>query len=632
MSTPSQIRVSELDYDQILDNLITFMKADPEFSDYDFSGSGLRLLTRVLAYVTFYNSWYASAAVNESFLDTAQLRSSVVSHARMLGYASHGVQSASIDANVTCVMANSAPATVTVPKNTQFVLSTNTQYTFYNTADTELTQNASSANTYEATGVTLVEGRPARFRFTVDANDPTQRFIVPNANVDFGRIEVVVQDSATSNVQTVFTEATNLLLANSTTPIFLVHEAHSGYPELKFGNGVLGKALEDGNVIIADYYVSRGAGGNNIRGPFRINDTNIDDLVRGVTATPDANTTPSLGGADVEDIENIRFLAPAVYSTQNRCVTADDYKAVILRDFSESIAAINVFGGENGNPNDALERPSYGRVFIAIKPTIGLRLTESIKNTIIDSSIRPHSIVGVIPEIIDPDYVYLIVDTQVKYDPRETTKTKQQLATDVANTIATYSSENIEKFDTSFRFSRLARAIDDTDVAISSSLTRIELQKRIYPVVGDSNSFVVKFGVPLLKMGDESVILQSTSHRFNYAAANGTVFTNCILREDDGTVEVIGFNDDSERSEVVVDDNVGSVDTTTGVLTLSSFTPVTIEDDAVDIWINALPLNTDLTPTLNRLYTVDEDTITVELVDETSTQTSSRFFQGGVLR
>jgi len=632
MATPaSQIRIAELDYDQILQNLVEFMKADPAFSDYDFTGSGLRLLSRVLAYVTFYNNYYLSSAVNEAFLDTAQLRSSVVSHARMLGYASHGVRSASYTTNVAVVVSNTSPSTITLPKNTQFVLQANSQYTFYNLDDAELTQNASTL-AYEGANITLVEGRPAQYRFIVDTNDPSQRFIIPNANADFSRMTVQVFDSITGNTSTLFTEASNLLLANSTSKIYLVNEAYDGYPELKFGNDVIGQALRNGNLVVVDYYVSRGTDGNNIRGPFRINDTAIAGLQRGVTATPDANTVASLGGSDFEDIENIRYLAPLTYATQNRCVTAEDYKAVILQDYAESIGAITVFGGENGNPNDAAERPTYGRVFIAIKPAIGLRLTNAVKSQIVETVIKPHSIVGVVPEIIDPDYIYLIVSTQVKYDPRSTTRTKQQLASAVATTIDTYAEQNIEKFSTSFRFSRLARAIDDTDVAISSSLTRIELQKRIYPTVGDSNSFVIKFGGPLLKSGSESAILAATTHRFDYAAANGTVFSNCILREVDSTIQVIGYQDDATHSEVIVDDNVGSLNVTTGVMTLSNFIPEAIENDAVDIWIHALPLTTDLTPTLNRMYTVDATTITVSLFDETQTSTATGFYQGGVLR
>ena len=640
---PSQIRIAELDYDQILANLVEFMKADPTFSDYDFSGSGLRLLSRVLAYVTFYNSYYLSAAVNESFLDTAQLRSSVVSHAKMLGYQSHGVQSATYEANVTVVLSDTSPTTVTVPKNTKFVLQSNSAVVFYNLDDTYLTQNTTTANNYDGTGITLIEGRPAQYRFTVDTNDPTQRFIIPNANVDFRHISVKVQASATVNTITVFENSADLLIATNTSPIFIVSEAYDGYPELKFGNGVIGKALENGNIVIVDYYISSGAGGNNVRGPFRIDDTTISNLVRGVTATPDANTSPSSGGSDVQNLEDIRYLAPLTFGTQNRAVTIDDYRAIILQDYSSQISAITIFGGEDGDPNDPNERPSYGRVFIALKPTTGLKFTKGVKDAIITNTVKPHSIVGVIPEVIDPDYIYLIIATQAKYDPRATSRTRQQLSTAIIDAIDTYAEQYIEKFATSFRFSRLTRAIDDADDAISSSLTRIELQKRIVPLLGVSNTLTVKFGSGLFKDGNNSVLLepsQTTGHRFSYLDHTGVEANNCFLRERNGTVDVVTYEvvestvngtTTITRTLKTIDDAVGTIDIDTGVMRLANFAPQTIENNAVDIWVNALPNSGDLTPTLNRMFTVERDTIAVEVVDETAS-TPVSFYQGGRLR
>jgi hypothetical protein len=687
-TTPTQLRIAELDYDQILQNLVTFMKADPTFSDYDFSGSGLNLIARVLAYVTFYNNYYLSTAVNESFLDTAQLRSSVVSHARMLGYPAHGMLSATYDANVTVVMSSNTAATVTIPKNTRFELQSNTSYAFYNVDDLSLTQNIANTYLYDTTNATLVEGQPATYSFVVDTNNPSQRYIIPNANVDFRHMNVRVQDSSTSNVITQFVETGNLVLPSNTDPIYVLQESYNGYPELKFGNDIVGKALKNGNIVLVDYYISRGVEGNSIRGPFLIASNTINGLVRGVTATPDANTQPSNGGSSAEEIEQIRFLAPLVYGTQNRCVTVDDYKALILSEYSESIAAINVFGGENGDPYDAQERPIYGRVFIAIKPKTGLRVTESARADIINRVVRPNSIVGVLPEVIDPDYIYMIISTRVLYDPKMTSLRRADLATNVANSIITYTASNIEKFDSAFRFSKLTRAIDDTDPAINSSMTRIELQKRIFPKVGVSNTLLIKFGTPIFKNGSESAILVSDSHRFNYTSANGASFTNCWFSEANGVVQINNtelayqytFNAALKNGKivdtttftlpagttltdtqitaaildlykrnpgttvndapivstiqrpVVVNTNAGTLDITTGVMTLSNFVPDAIEDGATDIWINVLPQETDLVPQLNRLFTLDSDTIVVEVADETSTSTAANFYQGGVLR
>ena len=637
-TTPAQLPIAELDYDQILSNLIAFMKDDPTFSDYDFTGSGLRLLSRVLAYVTFYNNYYVTAAVNESFLDTAQLRSSIVSHAKMLGYNAHGTQSAVITTNVTAIMTSSSATSVTLPKNTRFELANDTSYLFYTEDDTALLQNTTTANNYEASDVLLVEGRPATYQFTVDVNDPTQRFIIPNANASFSHIEVVVQESATANTRTTFLQPTNLALVNDANAIFLVSEAYNGYPELTFGNGVVGKKLVHGNIVLVDYYISRGAAGNGIRGPFTINDSSFSGLARGVTATIDADTVASYNGTDAEDVDQIRYIAPLMYSAQNRCVTGEDYKALILAEYGDSIAAINVFGGEEGNPNDVNERPAYGHVYIALKPKVGLRFTDSTHDIIMQTVVAPRQVIGVLPEIVIPDYVYVVVATKALYDTKATTRSKDALVDAIKTGISDYATTAVEKFDTAFRFSRLARAIDDTDPAISSSLTRVEIQKRIQPTLNASNSLTLKFGGPLLRTGNTSAILpatQLTGHRFSYTAANGTSFTNCYFAEADGVLQVVGLaNTDTSaaQTQVVVQDSIGSVNTTTGVVTIAGFIPTDIENDESDIRLNALPVRSDLVPSLNRLFTVDATSIRVDVADDAVTTAANDFYQGGVLR
>ena len=637
-TTPAQLPITELDYDQILSNLIAFMKDDPTFSDYDFTGSGLRLLSRVLAYVTFYNNYYVTAAVNESFLDTAQLRSSIVSHAKMLGYNAHGTQSAVITTNVTAIMTSSSATSVTLPKNTRFELANDTSYLFYTTDDTTLLQNTTTANNYEASDVLLVEGRPATYQFTVDVNDPTQRFIIPNANASFSHIGVVVQESATANTRTTFLQPTNLALVNDANAIFLVSEAYNGYPELTFGNGVVGKKLVHGNIVLVDYYISRGAAGNGIRGPFTINDSSFSGLARGVTATIDADTVASYNGTDAEDVDQIRYIAPLMYSAQNRCVTGEDYKALILAEYGDSIAAINVFGGEEGNPNDANERPAYGHVYIALKPKVGLRFTDSTHDIIMRTVVAPRQVIGVLPEIVIPDYVYVVVATKALYDTKATTRSKDALVDAIKTGISDYATTAVEKFDTAFRFSRLARAIDDTDPAISSSLTRVEIQKRIQPTLNASNSLTLKFGGPLLRTGNASAILpatQLTGHRFSYTAANGTSFTNCYFAEADGVLQVVGLaNTDTSAAQtlVVVQDSIGTVNTTTGVVTIAGFIPTDIESDELDIRLNALPVRSDLVPSLNRLFTVDATSIRVDVADDAVTTAANDFYQGGVLR
>ena len=467
MSTlPTQIDIAELDFDQILTNLIAFMKTDPTFADYDFGGSGLRLLTRVLAYVTFYQAYYLTNCVNEAFLDTAQLRSSVASHARMLGYQIHGTISARTFANTFVQLANTSATQVTLPKNTQFSLSANNIYNFYNVQDATLSQNASTL-LYEGDNILLVEGRPLQYQFTVDLTNPAQQFIIPNSNVDYTTITVAVQSGLNSNVTQVFVNAQNFLTIGPTDPVFFVQESYNGYPQLIFGNGVIGAPLLQGNIIIVSYFVSRGSGGNGITGPFQVLSANIAGFVRGTTLT-DGNTAPSSGGSDEEDINDARFLAPLVYQAQNRCVTAQDYKTLILSQFGSSIGAINVFGGEQGDPTDPLHCPVFGKVFIVVAPKIGLYFSDIVKTNIAQNIVIPNCVVGIIPDVIDPDYIYIVVQTSVNYDPKATTLTNLQLQNAIANSILTYAEQNIEKFDVTFRFSKFVTVIDDTDPSILS--------------------------------------------------------------------------------------------------------------------------------------------------------------------
>lgn len=688
MPTPaSQLSIANLDYDQILENLITFMKADPTFSDYDFTGSGLHLLARVLSYVTFYNNYYLSAAVNESFLDTAQLRSSVVSHARMLGYYAHGRTSATYTANVSLIMSQNLATTVTLPRNSRFELTTNTDIVFVNPSSVTLRPSTANTFIYEASNVELIEGVPSTYRFVVDTNNPTQRFIIPSANVDFKHFSVVVQDSTTNLTQTVFKPATSHLTPTKNDPIYFVQEAYNGYPEFKFGNGIVGRPLSHGNIITVEYYVSRGADGNDVRGPFRLVGATVRNLVRGTTASPSADTQASNGGSDAEDIDTVRYIAPLVYSAQNRCVTAEDYKTAILAQYSNEIAAINVFGGEQGNPFDAQERPVFGKVFIAIKPKVGRVLSDKTEQDILQYAVRPKNVVGVIPEIIDPEYIHVLVRSRVVYDTTLTSQRRGELATAVINSIANYNTQFLEKFDSTFRFSKLSRVIDDTDPAILSSQTRVLLQQRIFPVLNGSNALVVKFGVPLARVGETSVILPEKSHRFAYYNASGKLFSVCQFVETNGLVQVHSIEQATKYTYVatlsngkkvdelsvvvnagqtltpqeqtniiqtlksrnpstyvnptpiiatiergvIVDNNVGSFNLQTGTLTLSNFVPARIENNEPDIWITVTPAQFDFTPKLNRVYTIDASSAIVEMVEHT-VNTESAFFQGGTLR
>lgn len=649
MAVPNQIRITELDYDQILTNLIAFMKTDPAFADYDFTGSGLQMLARVLAYATFYLNYYTTAAVNESFLDSAQLRTSVVSHAKMLGYDAHGTQSARLEANVAIQLEDSSAVAVTLPAYTQFILGSNNSLTFYNLTDVELVQNTDT-QLYEGAGVELVEGTPLTYRFTADITNPTQRFVIPNANVDYSTISVNVQAAEGSNVITGFLRANSYITVAADDPVFFVQEAYDGYPELKFGNGTVGRALEQGNIVIATFLISRGEEGNNVRGPFTIPVANVAGFLTGNTGnstTITSNSVASMGGSSAEDLDEIRFMAPLVYQAQNRCVTTEDYKAAILAVYGERISAINVFGGEEGDPSDPANRPIYGRVFIAVKPRIGLRFTDITRKNIETEVLGPKTVVGVVPQVIDPDYTWLNVSTSVKYDPRLTTKSRSALQDTITEAILDYSRDSLEKFDTAFYYSKFAAVIDGADASVVSSMTRVDLEKRVYPVLGESNQAVLKFNSPLrvptrtalnapIAIGtqvaaNQSVILPSSSHRFTYDNDNEETVDNCFLYEWGGVVHVAYRA--ANGVTVIHQTSVGTLDSDTGLMLLSNFRPTAIEGGEVDVRVRVIPTVNDFTPSLNQLFTMDETGISVQILNLNTATLAEQaaFFVGGVL-
>ncbi len=268
---------------------------------------------------------------------------------------------------------------------------------------------------------------------------------------------------------------------------------------------------------------------------------------------------------------------------------------------------------------------------IALKPTIGLRFTDAAKTNIEQNIIAPRAIVGIIPEVIDPDYVYIVVATSVKYDPKATTRTKLQLQTAIQDAIVAFAEQNIEKFDAAFRFSKFVRVIDDVDDSILSSLTRLDLEKRIFPTVGSVNQFVLKYGSPLRVVPGTSAVVEATSHRFTYTNDVGLEKEKCFFYESNGLLHVAYRN--TSNMIVVHQQNIGTVDVATGIVSITNFAPTAIEGDEVDIRVQVMPVTTDYVPHLNRLYTLDPDEIAIQLVNDTlaSGDEQTNFFAGGIL-
>jgi hypothetical protein len=383
MATPTNLRVDELDFETIKENLKLFLKQQDQFLDVNFDASGINILLDVLAYNTYYNATYLNLAATENFLATAQRRNSVVNLARSLNYTPRSRSSAKIYGTIT-LTATGSPTNVELPTYTRFEGTVDgTTYAFVTPEPVTLFNTTGS--TYQETEVELVQGRFASERYVVDLNNPDQRFLINNSNVDTSTIRVRIQTSASDTTTRVFFNPDNVVEVTGTTLAYFLEEVEDGKFELIFGDNVVGRALDAGNIVYIDYIVSDGADANGI------SNLTLVSTVSGVTNATWVADDPAAGGEERESIERVRFNAPKFYTAQNRTVTAEDYLALVLRQPNVGSAA--VWGGEDNDP------PQYGRVFIAIRPTTGTALTQFEKTAIIDTVIKPKKILTVQTEI-----------------------------------------------------------------------------------------------------------------------------------------------------------------------------------------------------------------------------------------
>lgn len=594
----SELRISELDFDTIKENLKTFLSSRSEFRDYDFEGSGLSQLLDLLAYNTFYNSYYLNMISNEMFLDTAILRGSVVSRAKAIGYTPRSVRGSQAIGNIAVTGSGSLPATITIPKYTRF--STTVDDVSYTFNTTDATTISPTGLVYTGTGITITEGELITQTFTKTSSDD-QRFVINNENIDTTTLTVTVQTSATNPSTTAHTLADDITEVGPDSTVYFLIENIDGNYELTFGDGQVGQALSTGNIITAQYLASSGIA------PNSANTFTALDSIGGFADVTFTTTSQAAGGAARESVDSIKFNAPKSYSTQNRAVTANDYKQILRREFT-SVEDFAVWGGEDNDP------AIYGKVFIAAKPRSGLSLTDSAKQAIVDL-LREYNVLSVIPEIVDPDFIFLKVDTTVKYNPKSTTRTGSQIADTVKTNVASYIDNDLELFNAYFRYSKLVGVIDDSDSAILNSETSITMKKTITPSLGVATRFEINF--------NNAIDGVTGSRPASHPAGSGnkvssSLFTyqgleNCQLEDNGNLIRVyrtVG------GQNVVVDQNVGTIDYTTGKIVLTSFAVGAIADGGSTIEIFAVPLEQDLVPVRNQILTYELADITITMVDD----------------
>jgi hypothetical protein len=594
MSTANKIiNTTELDFDTIKSNLKTFLKGQSQFADYDFEGAGLSVLIDLLAYNTHYNALYTNLAINESFLDSASKRSSVVSRAKEIGYVPYSSSAATATVNIVVSSTTSTPATLTMPAYSSFSTSIDgEQYTFYTTESITTTLVGS---TYTFTNVNIKEGTPLTFKYTVA--DGTQ-YIIPNQKVDMSTLAVRVQDNATSSNFTTWINQELILNLDSESKVYFIKEIEGQFKQLEFGNGVIGKALSNGNVVNLTYLVTNEDAGNGARVFTYTGSTLLGGSVAVTTVTPAA------GGAVAETIDSIRYNAPRAYAAQNRAVTVEDYKTMIFRLYPEA-QTINVWGGEDNDP------PTYGKVFLSVKPTTTDILTQNQKDYIINSILKEKNVVSITPEIVDPEYINLQVNCSVYYNPRLTTKSENTLKSLVVQTIKDYNTDNLNSFTGVFRHSNLSTLIDSTEDAIVSNITTIKLHREIDVQYNTNANYIINLANPIYGSGvpEQSI----TSHGFYIAGNDNIVYIEDLPTDHfTGQLRLFYFSNTGEKVYIRT---FGSVDYPNGIIRLTE-----LEITGIDLTQSPVleliikPQSNDVVSIRNQLVTIPDENITVNVI------------------
>lgn len=586
------ITVAELDFDAIKSNIKTFLKAQSTFADYDFEGAGLSVLLDILAYNTHYNALYTNLAVNESFLDSASKRSSVVSRAKEIGYVPHTATGATAIVNITVSGATSSPATLTLPAYSSFSTTIDgANYTFYNT-EAIVTNRVGS--TYTFTGVNIKEGTPLTFKYTVA--DGVQ-YILPNADVDLSTLKVRVQENASSSNFETFVNQEEIINLDGTSQVYFVKEIEGQLYELEFGNNTIGKALVSGNVVNLSYMITNKTEGNGARLFTYTGST----LLGGTVAV--TTTTPAFGGDEIETIESIRYNAPRSYSAQNRAVTVEDYKSIIFRLYPEA-QTVNAWGGEDNIP------PSYGRIYLSVQPTSTSVLTDTQKEYITREILKEKNVVSITPVIVDPEYINLEITTAAYYNPRLTTKTETELKDLVINTIKAYNTENLQSFTGIFRHSNLSSQIDATEDSIISNITTIKLHREVEVQYNSNSTYTVYLGNPIY---NSTVPEQSITSTGFYIQGN----ENVMYLEDLPTSPTAGVL----KMYYYVGDiktyfrTFGTIDYVNGIITLNELEITGIDQSQSDIFeLIIKPQSNDVVSVRNQLVTIPDAKINVSII------------------
>lgn len=599
------IEITELDLKNIKSNIISYMKKDETFKDYDFEASGLNTLIDILAVNTHHNSFYMNMLTNEMFLDTARIRENVVSKAKLLNYTPRSAKAAKAQVSLELLDQNSYATadvydTIKINRGLQFTTNYNGKsYSFVPTI-TRIVEKSTSiqndngtyTNVYKIDDLELIQGIEVQEEFVVDNTNPNQRFYLSNEMADIDTLKVFVQPDAEDDALIEYKKSTDNLRLQSTDEVYFIQESKNGW-ELFFGDGVLGSELLSGNVLIVKYLVTTGPEANGIA-QFTIGANADRDLFRvsNLSVTGVAN-----GGANREDISSIKFNAPRNFEGQGRAVTIRDYKAIIPQIYP-SASSVNVWGGEDNVPQ------IFGRVFMAIRPNNGYFLSDFEKETIKSTLRKEYSIVSILPDIVDPEYTRIRINTEIKWDNESTIFTADELKEKVLNTIKDFSAKNLNEFDSYFRYSNLIHQIDMTDRSITNNVTKINMINEKVILLGGAAQYKFGFNNQIKKGTLKSIGVQvSGSQNYWYVEETDTY---------DGNLNFYSF--DLNNKKIYTNNIKGTIDYNTGLVTVQDIIIENVESGTNNNFrMEAEPVSFDIFPKRNQILLIDPNDVTITM-------------------
>ena len=603
------VNFSNLDFDQIKESIKDYLRANSNFTDYDFEGSNLSTIIDTLAYNTYITSYNANMVSNEVFIDSATLRENVVSLARNIGYvprsrkSSKSIVTFSVDvSNTTAVSVTLKAGAVLSSRST----SSNKTKTFVFSIPNDITVPVDSTGNATFDSISVYEGTYINQKFTVDGSNPNQKFILPNSGIDTDLISVIVKDTESSTVSRKFELFASLFEVTSSTRAYFIQEIEQERYELLFGDGIFGVKLEDQNFIEASYITSNGEEANNISN-FQFIGNLVSNNGSAISSGVSVITTDSVsgGGKPIESVESIKKYAPQIYASQNRAVTAADYEGLIPQIYPEA-QSVSAFGGEDLTP------PQFGKVFISIKPFNGVFLSSGVKQNI-QQQIKKFSVAGIRPEIIDLKFLYVEADCEVYYNPN-LASSASFVQNIVTQNITTYSdSSELNQFGGRFKYSQFQRVIDNSNESITSNITNISIRRDLVAQLNKFAEYELCYGNELFV---KSLGYNIKSSGFVVSGISGTVYLGDKPNSNLKKGSVFLFKLNSPTEPFIVKQNVGTIDYVKGEVKLNPINVIstTVNENTPLIEISTVPLSNDVIGLQDLYLQLDVNNTTVDVI------------------